>query len=223
MNVIKDPQTEIPLKTAVQQQVRQVHITSDQQQQLLSLQQQMLGSPKESLSIYRHKHWYAIVASMVVVVMLAWWQWIGVPTATNQLQQAIAQEVVKNHLKLKPLDLETTSIQGLQSFFTQLDFRVQASSLLQHTLEQPSDLLGGRYCSIQGVTAAQLRYQQRSEMNHSVSTLYQVTYDPTVYGEIPKLDQGQLPLSLWQQGLEVQLWVEKGLLMVLVSEPMHAF
>lgn len=76
--------------------------------------------------------------------------------------------------------------------------------------KQNYTMLGGRYCSIQGVTAAQIRYQ--TELGQKI-TLYEVAYDPKIYGDMPKIEQGEAPLSLDVKGVSVLLWVEKGLLM----------
>jgi len=77
-------------------------------------------------------------------------------------------------------------------------------------------LQGGRYCSIKGVTAAQLRFA--SESDGKVSTLYQVPYEKALFGSVPAIESDDSPMVLASKGLNVQLWVEKGLLMVLVEE-----
>ena len=82
----------------------------------------------------------------------------------------------KNHLELKPLDIETQSIRSAQKYFTQLDFLPIKSKQIIET----DKLVGGRYCSIKGRTAAQLRYTDDLE---SVSTLYQVDYVESLYGK----------------------------------------
>ena len=96
----------------------------------------------------------------------------------------------------------------LRALATVLVLTAQRFTLTETTLQ------GGRYGSIQGVTAAQLRYSLGED---EVSTLYEVGYDPGTFGPIPDLDQGQRPEQLLVRGLKVTLWVEKGLLMVLVA------
>jgi hypothetical protein len=61
--------------------------------------------------------------------------------------------------------------------------------------------------------AAQLRYRS----GDGTSTLYEVAYDPVTFGAIPSVERGEPPSELIVKGLRVSLWVEKGLLMVLVE------
>lgn len=132
----------------------------------------------------------------------------------QDFRQEIAYEVVKNHLKLKPLDIQTNRLKELQAYFTQLDFSPSRSNILEQEMKLADKyMLGGRYCSIKGVTAAQLRYQ-----TPDLHTFYQVPYNPKLHGDIPDVSQQQMPDTLQLNGLEVQLWRENGLLMVLVGE-----
>jgi len=124
---------------------------------------------------------------------------------------AIADEVVYNHLKLKPLEVESGNFLETQRYFTKLDFVPTETK----QTDLSTTLIGGRYCSIGGSSAAQLRF---SETNGNIATLYQVSYDPEKYGDIPILNKGDLPLEVLHSGLKVTLWVENGLLMVNVSE-----
>jgi len=205
------PREPLPLKQAVTRQVQSQSLTSDQLEKLLSMQQAVLEPAEQSPQ--RKPRRLAIAAIFTLCVLgslLSWQQWNSQP----DLSQAIASEVVKNHLKQNPLDIRTDNMLGIREYFTKLDFAPQRSSLLA-SISPDSSMLGGRYCSIQGVTAAQLRYQRQD----GVSTLYEVGYDPEQFGKIPSIDRGEKPLSLMLKGLSVSLWVEKDLLMVSVSEP----
>ena len=134
----------------------------------------------------------------------------------NPLVLAIANEVVENHLKLKPLDIQTNSFTDIRGFFTLVDFAPRTSTTLANQFSiSTQDLLGGRYCSIQGTTAAQLRFQPD---DHRLNTFYQVAYDATKYGEIPNINEGEMPLSVVVKGLNVAMWVESDLLMVFVRQ-----
>jgi hypothetical protein len=50
-----------------------------------------------------------------------------------------------------------------------------------------------------------------------LSTLYEVAYDSATFGTLPNMENNEQPLELLIKGLKVAMWVEKGLLMVLVS------
>lgn len=137
--------------------------------------------------------------------------WMPVPDKPLQ----IAREAASNHINLKPLDTETSSYGELQGFFDRLDFSPVRSGRALELLSLPNEtLLGGRYCSLKGVTALQLRFGHGEK---AVGTLYQVGYDPALFGDVPDAEAGELPLIKTTQGLKVSLWTEKGLLMVLVE------
>ncbi|ABZ78735.1 hypothetical protein Shal_4195 [Shewanella halifaxensis HAW-EB4] len=125
--------------------------------------------------------------------------------AVSDIGVRIADEVAKNHIKMKPLEVQTAQLSQLRAYFTELDFTLVSSS----RIDDANEMVGGRYCSIQGLTAAQIRFVDRQQ---SV-TLYQVQYDKRLYGEIPTIESGEPPIELVVRGVAVAIWVEKGLLM----------
>lgn len=130
----------------------------------------------------------------------------------DQLITAIANEVAKNHINMKPLDVKSHQFNDMQTFFKQLEFMPTASTYFQSQQGASNYvLIGGRYCSIQSITAAQLRYGD-TQATHT--TLYQTEYLPDVFGELPVIEQGQAPIVTYAKGLKVEIWVEKQLLMV---------
>ena len=205
---------ELPLDQAIRQQLAKEVLDPGQLQQLLAIQQAVLDE-REDVSD-RGRRWPALGAAAAMLVLCVALAWQSVAPAPPDYTREIALEVVQNHLKLKPLDIEAQSISAIQGFFTQLDFSPVNSSLLEarFSLPEPS-LLGGRYCSIKGVTAAQLRYRASDD---GLSTLYEVAYDSAAFGPMPHVERGEAPKELLLRGLRVSLWVEKGLLLVLVTE-----
>ncbi|MFT7559969.1 MAG: hypothetical protein ACI93R_001884 [Flavobacteriales bacterium] len=130
----------------------------------------------------------------------------------TEVAMEVALEAIGNHLKLKPLEVRSQNIRDVQNYFTQLDFNpINSNQLASNT---NAGLIGARYCSIKGVTAAQLRYR---ESNQDIITFYEVAYDATLHGAIPDIAQNQSPLQLSVKGLNVILWVERDLLMVQVQ------
>ncbi|WP_299809540.1 hypothetical protein [uncultured Shewanella sp.] len=161
----------------------------------------------------RYKSMLALAASVLLLVLsLNWYPeigWQGEPSSTPQLGVSdmsikIAVEVAKNHIKMKPLEVQTAELSQLRDYFTELDFTLVSSS----RIGEAKQMIGGRYCSIQGLTAAQIRFVDKQPL-----TLYQVQYDKTLYGELPRVDLGQKPVELVERGVAVSIWVEKGLLM----------
>ena len=72
------------------------------------------------------------------------------------------------------------------------------------------ELLGGRYCSIQGVTAAQLRMKQGE--SEDVQIVYQAPYDKELFKDLPNLQEGHEPVRHYVNGVVVDVWVENGIL-----------
>ena len=128
-----------------------------------------------------------------------------------RVHQKIADEVAHNHLKLRPLDVQTDQFSQLRQFFSQLNF----SPLEPHLWQSGMTLLGGRYCSIQGKDAAQLRF---ATSNGQLRTLYEAPYDEKLHRRLPDLGQGEPPLEMSARGLKVHLWHEQGLIFTAVFE-----
>jgi hypothetical protein len=69
-------------------------------------------------------------------------------------------------------------------------------------------LLGGRYCTIQGITAAQLRYRAP---DGTLSTWYEGTLPPRQLAAVPDLSAGGRPSRHLVRGIDVSIWQEHGL------------
>lgn len=227
-----------PLGPALERQLAKETLADDQLERLMAMQRSMLNETSADITVVDASNNVqlpvnsvvaapqglrlflpAIAASLLLLVMGLWWQFPDFFSRgeTGDSVREIAMEVVKNHLKLKPLEVETSSMVEVQHFFNQLDFLPQRSTTLaQRFLLGDGAMLGGRYCSIKGVTAAQLRYRGSTK---EISTLYEVGYDPLVFGVIPDVIAGEVPLDIVVKGLQVSLWKEQGLLMVLVQDP----
>jgi hypothetical protein len=109
---------------------------------------------------------------------------------------------------MKPLEIETSAMSDIERYFTQLDFFPISSRQFSFS---PDQMLGGRYCSIQGITAAQLRYH---DSQGRYVTLYETRYDSARFPPLPDVEKGEVPLKLYVSGLKITLWIEKGLLLV---------
>jgi hypothetical protein len=168
-------------------------------------------SEKPALLRYRH----SIATSLLFIAALLTFtltQLQPVMRTQENIITAIANEVAKNHIKMKPLDVKSHHFSDMQEFFTQLEFMPTSSTYFQSQQGASSyTLIGGRYCSIQSITAAQLRY---GDPHNPHTTLYQTEYLPGVFGELPVIEQGQAPLVTYAKGLRIEIWVEKQLLMV---------
>ena len=105
----------------------------------------------------------------------------------NRLLVAIAAEVAANHLKLEPLQVEGAELAPVLAYFTELDFQPVTGP---RPVARGATLLGGRYCTIQGVTAAQLRYRAP---DGTLSTWYEGTLPPRQLAALPDIGTGGKP------------------------------
>ncbi len=197
-----------PLKQAVIEHLESSSLSDEQLHQLESLAGQAAPETVRRISVFT-----LAAAGAVAVFLLAF---LLTPLLVEQgdVRERIAMEVAGNHIKLKPLEVETRSIEGIRDYFEKLDFMPVSSELVSgYGLE----LVGGRYCSLQGVTAAQLRVTRPG--SDDVQTLYQTEYIKDVFKELPVIEEGNEPVDLYVKGIKVRIWVEKGLLFALTELP----
>lgn len=197
-----------PLKNAVNDFIEQEHLTEEQLQQLISQQTTVSASPYHPRRTSRLSRLIIATACLLIGFSIAL-HYVTV-RQTPDITQLIASEVAKNHIKMKPLEIKSQSMTDIQGYFKQLDFSPVSSQALNPSIRT---MLGGRYCSIQGVTAAQLRYQGE---DGQLYTFYETLYDEATFTHIPHVDRGESPIEVYTKGLKVKIWVEKGLLMALV-------
>lgn len=159
------------------------------------------------------KRYQTIAASMVlalalplIVAVVFYYQ----SAQHSNLVYEIAHEVSYNHLKLRPLEISANNTATVINYFEQLDFNPVSSTL---TTSLNSSIIGGRYCSIKGNTAAQLRMQDKQGQ---YTTLFQTQYNAEDFSTLPVLENNQQPIIINANGKTVELWVEKGVVMALV-------
>ncbi|MEQ9564753.1 MAG: hypothetical protein RLN85_02875, partial [Pseudomonadales bacterium] len=70
----------------------------------------------------------------------------------DAIQEGIVREVLTNHIHIRKLDIETSSINEVASYFDRLAFAPFLSSQINRG---SFELLGGRYCTLQGELASQ--------------------------------------------------------------------
>lgn len=175
-----------PLKQQLQH-INQVQLSNSQLVELEKLMDQ--GSAYTEPPVDR-KFWASLaVAGMFLVAAVTLFMVSQFPgTSLDKMPQMIAEEVVTNHLNKKPLEVKGGSINKVIGYFTKLNFIPVESKLAELNSLQ---LLGGRYCSLQGITAAQLRMKQ----GQNLQTLYQTEYSAEVFGDLPYLENGEAPLD----------------------------
>jgi len=192
------------LKYSVQQQLNQKSLSTQQLNQLLALQK------TKTTSANRNLPWHKVTAVASVLMLsfiLSLYFTDNYYVSAQLIEQRIAEEVAENHLKLKPLEVNGNTLEGISQYFEQLAFLPLNPTLF--TLSK-QNLLGGRYCSIQGITALQLRMKSS---NNKVQTLYQTQYDKQVFKGFPMGEK----VTVYVKGMRVDMWVEKDILFALIE------
>ncbi|MCU7905864.1 MAG: hypothetical protein KZQ76_08390 [Candidatus Thiodiazotropha sp. (ex Epidulcina cf. delphinae)] len=119
-------------------------------------------------------------------------------TYSGDITQLVVQEISLNHNKRLSVEFPVETYAGLNQQMSRLDFILRPSARVGGNRYR---LLGGRYCSIQGRLAAQLKFQDEEGNIH---TLYQTLQTEA----LTELEEGRVQ----QNGLNITLWNEAGLL-----------
>ncbi len=148
-----------------------------------------------------HYRWplSAVAAAMLAIVLSVWFYRPG-PAV-----ERVVAEIAYNHNQAIAVEVESGSIPVLDRQLSRLEFALIASARLP---ESEWQLLGGRYCMINGRLAAQIKVRQLSK--DRIYTLYQAS-----------LPKGLSNLNATEQladGVRVRLWREQGLLLGLAGD-----
>jgi len=137
----------------------------------------------------------SIAASLLLAVVVSF-QWMNVAPTQQQLIANIAQEIAINHQKQFASDFSAMSYAGLSEVMTKLDFRLIDPKRLK---TKGLEILGGRYCSLSGHIAAQVRLKNS---DGKIFTLYQ-TSSHEVFSVLAEH-------VLRAKGVDIEIWNEGG-------------
>ncbi len=200
------------LKQAVRDHFEQRTLSQDRLERLESLLRVSEPRRTDRHPVTRPLFTWSVVAAIAALLVITVLFPPG-PMNNVPMTERIALEVARNHIKLKPLDVETDNMEGIRGYFTDLEFVPVESTLLASA---DLELVGGRYCSIQSTPAAQLRITV--PYSNRLQTLYQTEYRKDIFGPLPVLEQGNAPVNVNVKGITVRIWVEKGLLFALTDD-----
>lgn len=184
------------------------HVKSYYSSQMLSpekLQALMLAEAPEQPSSRQIRYWVgrwcfqrnlSIAAGLLLMVLGTFQLQSFMAPTINSLPYRVAQEIALNHNKQLANEFEVTTFNKLAALMTKLDF-VPLIAKRVEILGYP--MTGGRYCSIQGQLAAQVRLV--GEQGKGV-TLYQTQLND----ELATLQESEYVVD----GVNVQLWFENG-------------
>lgn len=193
----------VPLKQALRDHFQRCELDPAR---LAALQRLTQGEAAPGAHDRRWLQWAATAAAAIVAVALVLFLAQG-SFRTADLPRRAAEEITLNHLAQKPLDVLNGNLTALRPAFGQLDFALIDSPVLASS---DWTLQGGRYCSVQSVPAAQLRYHDAAG---DAITAYQAPYQPERHGRLPAHERGEEPLEFHIRGVRVRLWTEHGLLL----------
>lgn len=198
-----------PLKQSLQHHLNQQCLSAKQLQQLHAIQQ---TQPRKKSIL--NDAWFkqSIVASLLFLLISSLFILRPAYFSTQSIEQRIAEEVVGNHLKLKPLEVSTNTIDDIKKYFKHLNFLPISPSFLTASNQS---LIGGRYCSIQGITAVQLRLVNNT--TGQVQSLYETEYDKNIFKKLSVSVDAKKPLTIYSSGMKVHIWVEKDILFALTE------
>ena len=193
-----------PMKQAIRDRFEDIELSKEQLDELSA------RFAAEEPAPAKKPAWLRVPAVAAAMIVLA----IGGLLSTQVYQshqdqvllQSIAEEVADNHLKLKPLEVQGDDLPSVLGYFTNLDFQLLASPRI--TANSGDRLLGGRYCTIQGIDAAQLRV---AASDGTLSTWYEATLPADELKRIPDRDAGGQPAEFVVRGVDIRIWQENGI------------
>jgi anti-sigma factor RsiW len=120
------------------------------------------------------------------------------------IERTVCAEVVMNHVRHSPLEIISSHYSEVQAALSRLDFSIMPAN---STILETYRLMGGRYCSIQGVPAAQLRVQDIRSGKEC--TLYAVKAAGKLQHVTPTVDS--------MDGIRVEVWRQDNVLFALAE------
>ena len=143
-------------------------------------------------------------ACMLIACLVVTFSLINQPP----LSERIMDEIVYNHKQDMPVEVVSSSLDDIRQYLDKLSFPIISPA----ALGKPNwEFLGGRYCSINGKLAAQLKI--KNLVDNTTYTLYQASTDGI--DEITSTSRSTDIID----GVGVSIWQEKGLLLGLASSP----
>ncbi len=115
----------------------------------------------------------------------------------------VSKEIAMNHNKKLSPEFYSNSFSKLNTDMANLDFTIVEPSFYE---ESNYDLIGSRYCTIQGNIAAQLKLKDKED---NIYTLYQSAVTEELEKIKDKISE--------RNGLIIKVWEEKGLFFGLAS------
>ena len=124
----------------------------------------------------------------------------------TSLTERVIDEIAYNHRQEMPVEVAANTMPAIGQYLDRLSFSLISPRALTDNGWQ---ILGGRYCSINGKLAAQLKVKNIAE--DKVYTLYQASAEGDLVQTGISMESGMV------DGVDVSIWQEQGLLLGLAS------
>ena len=124
----------------------------------------------------------------------------------TSLSERVIDEIAYNHRQEMPVEVAANTMPAIGQYLDRLSFSLISPRALTDNGWQ---ILGGRYCSINGKLAAQLKVKNIAE--DKVYTLYQASAEGDLVQTGISMKSGMV------DGVDVSIWQEQGLLLGLAS------
>ncbi len=152
--------------------------------------QETAGTPPRS----SERVWYARLAAMAALLVFGFGIF-HVWFLERDLTDRVLGEIAMNHLKELSVEIASADYAIVQDGLDQLD----VSILPPEQMRQRFELIGGRYCSIEGGLAAQLKLRERE--SGQVQTLYATRMTNALEGIAPQESlHDDVRITLWSEG-----------------------
>jgi hypothetical protein len=196
----------VDIDRSVKAYYEQAELSEEQLQKLVAMQGKVPTAQQEVPTVQQQaqsNQWLRRSALAAASIMVAVMLFIVSGQNDVSIAKRVAQEVAMNHNKALAVEYQTDSYEVLSQSMDKLDFTLRAPLTV---FEQGLELVGGRYCSIQGELAAQIKMTDDAGR---VYTLYQTRSNEVLHA----IDKNRLSL----EQVNIQLWEEQGLLFALAE------
>ncbi len=194
------------IKQLLKSHYSEQQLRPEQLDQLLALQSSLSTTPDEADSASAERLSLTgprgLAAACVLILTVGLWSLSLAPNSNR----AIVEEIASNHLQPLQLDVGSSSLAEVNRQLKHLSFSLVESARLDTSTWE---LIGGRYCTIQGQLAAQLKLLNKQ--NHKIVTLYQ--------SALPQSSNNPLEDTILrsEQGVEVSFWWEGEVMLALAQ------
>lgn len=134
------------------------------------------------------------IAACIVTFLVAFGfykNWLGEYPMTTK----VAQEMFANHIKEEQMSIKSNDYTNIQSTLNLLTFSIRPT---QTTQLASLTLQGGRYCSVDGIKAAQLRFLDENNKRKTLFVVADSKFDIIS------------PMTIHLENGQVKLWQDNG-------------